>query len=142
MSFAAWYSATVWGLLASATVGIGSVVGRALKGRAGGGERLIWEAAIGCVAATFALGASASSFAADPGCGAVPTAPTVPDAATAKPADVNAVGKSIETYANEMDKWQSCMGKYIDTEIKKSNDTIDGYTKLVADVKARTAPKK
>ena len=94
-------------------------------------------------AATFALGASASAFAADADCGALPTAPVLPDAATAKAADVNATGKEIEAYANNMDKWQGCMGKFLDTEIKKSNDVIDGYTKLVAAVKERqAAPKK
>jgi len=94
-------------------------------------------------AAAFALGASASAFAADAGCGMQPTAPALPDAATAKPAEVNAVGKEIETYANNFDKWQGCMGKFLDTEIKKSNEVIDGYTKLVAAVKERqAAPKK
>ena len=94
-------------------------------------------------AATFALGASASAFAADAGCGAVPTAPTLPDAATAKPAEVNAAGKEIEAYANNMDKWQGCMGTHLDAEIKKSNEVIDNYTKLVAAVKERqAAPKK
>ena len=92
-------------------------------------------------AATFALGASASAFAAD--CGAVPTAPALPDAATAKPAEVNAAGKEIEAYANNMDKWQGCMGTMLDSEIKKSNEVIDNYTKLVAAVKERqAAPKK
>jgi len=88
------------------------------------------------------LSVGASAFAADPGCGTLPTAPTLPDAATAKPADVNAVGKLIETYANDMDKWQGCMGKFLDTEIKKSNEVIDGYTQLVAAVKANTPAKK
>ena len=91
--------------------------------------------------AAFALSASASAFAADSSCGVVPAAPVLPDATTAKPADVNAVGKEIETYANNMDKWQGCLGTYLDSEIKKSNEVIDNYTKLVADVKARTAPK-
>ncbi len=90
-------------------------------------------------ATTAALGFSAQAFAAD--CGVTPVAPALPDAATAKPAEVNATGKLIETYANDMDKWQGCMGKMIDTEIKKSNDVIDNYTKLVATVKERTTKK-
>ena len=93
-------------------------------------------------AAAFTLSANVSAFAADGGCPALPAAPMLPDAATAKPADVNATGKLIEAYANDMDKWQGCMGKFLDTEIKKSNQVIDGYTALVAAVKERNAPKK
>ncbi len=93
------------------------------------------------LAAALSLGASASAFAADSTCGSVPAAPALPDAATAKPAEVNAAGKEIEAYATNMDKWQGCLGTYLDSEIKKSNEVIDNYTKLVAAVKERTTKK-
>jgi hypothetical protein len=91
-------------------------------------------------ATTIALGLSASAWAADT-CGATPVAPTIPDAATAKNEEVNKVSKLIEVYATDIDKWQTCMNKMVNSEVEKSNAIIDNYTKLVAAVKERNSKK-
>ena len=92
------------------------------------------------VAAAMTLGLGTSAWAAE-SCGAAPTAPALPDAATAKPAEVNATSKLIESYATDMGKWQSCMSGMVKSEVQKSNTIIDDYTKLVAAVKERTGKK-
>lgn len=56
MSFDPYFTATVFIVMALATIGLGAICGRVLKLRATGGERIIWEAAIGYVAATLMLG--------------------------------------------------------------------------------------
>ena len=92
-------------------------------------------------ATAVALGLGSSAWAADGSCGAAPAAPTLPDAATAKVAEINATSKLVEAYANDMDKWQTCMSNMVKSEVNKSNTIIDDYTKLVSAVKERTGKK-
>jgi hypothetical protein len=91
------------------------------------------------LAAVAAMGFSGAALAAD--CGAQPTPPPIPNGASAKADDLNKLGKAMETYSVDFDKWQQCVSDQLEKAGKEYDSTLKTYQAEVAAFKASAGKK-